>query len=88
MRITTGFLDGNLNDTVMAEAYASALRRAIMGVFPSAKVVVHYQAGEGSKPYDLQTRVESGGFIPDEYAQSVVERVDRIAREVHETGAF
>jgi len=90
MKIITGFLTGNLlNDTTnididaSAKRYAELLHDAIASEFPQADIIIRWQSGEGSIPYDLQTAIYfSPDCCYDDAVENITEHVNWIADKV------
>ena len=57
-RIRTGFLTGNFDDPIDADATAAAWRLALENAFPGAEIEVDYENAQGSKPSGPKTLVE------------------------------
>ena len=89
MKITTGFLTGNLitddnglDIAATAACYARLLTDAIQAAYPDADVDVDWQDAYGELPYPLKTQVD--GDTDHEDCQSI----DEIAEEVFSAGEF
>jgi hypothetical protein len=88
MKITTGFLTGNLTAdssvdlNASAAEYARQLTAAIQSAFPDAEVSVDYQDASGELPYPLKTQVDGDTDALDCAA------VDQIAGDLFESGSF
>jgi hypothetical protein len=88
MKITTGFLSGNLTGDsdidldATAQNYADLLTEKLREAYPDAEIEVDWQDAEGVVPYSLQTSVD-GDTEHEEVAA-----IDSIAERVFEAGEF
>jgi len=89
MKITTGFITGNLigdatglDEAATSACYARLLTSAIQAAYPDADVSVDYQFAYGEVPRPLITHVD-GDTDTDECRD-----IDAIAEEVFSMGDF
>jgi len=92
--INTGFLDGNLvpndgyhyDEEALARHYGEALDAAIVPAFPGADITIRHQPGQGTVPFNCQTRADHDDMEDlDRLAQAdeIVARIDDIHGEVY-----
>lgn len=93
MKITTGFLTGNVivDDTNLdvpatAAEYARLLTMSIQNAYPRANVSVDWQDAGGCVPHSLQTAVHGAPDYKQELV--IIDHVESIKNSVFSDGKF